>query len=360
MAKIAFILMIGLTGALGPADHSNGFEPTRQTKNEASMSETVTRAKSKVASPTIYAVTRSTQKFRIGKRDNPSVGLFTTTDRGMSWQHWGWHYTKCFSVAIEPGSDGEVLYLACGNGVQKSTDSGKNWAILTGWKMTECLKVVIDPKETQTVYSATAYGIFKSSDGGKTWRERNRGLESTFTVTVILDAQDPKTLYAATEAGVYKSTDAAETWRPLGVIGKEIRTLVQSPHDPKVLLVGTESDGIFMTQDAGKSWAEMNTGLDHKTVYALACDPGNPQVFFAGTFRGGVYKSADGGHTWKASNDGLDFPDIHALLVDPNDSAVVYCGTLGGGVFLSEDGGEHWRFIGLETSQVWDMAAGGQ
>ncbi|MEE9170836.1 MAG: hypothetical protein V3U73_13840, partial [bacterium] len=144
--------------------------------------------------PTLYVVTRSTQKFRIGGRDNPTVGLFTTADRGKSWQHWGWHYTKCFSVAIEPGSDGNVLYLACGNGVQKSTDAGNNWVITTGWEMTECLKVAIDPANPQTVYAATAYGIFRSDDGGKTWQEKNDGFESTFTSSVIVDRGNPATL----------------------------------------------------------------------------------------------------------------------------------------------------------------------
>jgi len=69
-----------------------------------------------------------------------------------------------------------------------------------------------------------------------------------------------------------------------------------------------------------------------------------------------VFKSIDGGALWKSCNNGLTKLDIHALLVDPSDSDVIYCGTLGSGVFISEDAGAQWKFIGLETSQVWDFA----
>lgn len=306
---------------------------------------------------TLYVVTRSTEKFRIFGRDNPSVGLFTTNDRGKSWQHWGWHYTKCFSATIEPNSDGKVIYLACGNGIQKSIDHGKSWVITSGWEMTECLKVAIDPINTQTVYAATAYGIFKSDDGGRIWKEKNQGLESTFTSSVIVDRIDPKIIYSATEAGVYKSPNGADSWELLGLEGKGIRTTLQSIHDKNTLLVGTEDDGIFISTDSGKLWKTINEGLESLTIYALAQDPLNDQALYAGTFRGGVYKSMDGGVSWQSCNNGLTRLDIHALLVDPTDSNVVYCGTLGGGVFISEDAGAQWRFIGLETSQVWDFAA---
>ncbi len=310
---------------------------------------------SEAGKTTLYAVTRSTEKFRIFGRDNPTVGLFTTNDLGKSWQHWGWHYTKCFSAAIEPNSDGKVIYIACGNGIQKSSDSGKSWAITTGWKMTECLQVAIDPENTQTVYAATAYGIFKSNDGGKVWQEKNHGLESTYTASIIIDRINPQTIYTATEAGVYKSKAGADSWELLGLEGKGIRTILQSVHDTNTLLVGTEDDGIFISTNSGELWKPINVGLESLTVYCLAQDPHSARILYAGTFRGGVFKSSDGGNSWKSCNNGLTRLDIHALLVDPSDSDIVYCGTLGGGVFISEDGGENWHFGGLETSQVWDF-----
>jgi photosystem II stability/assembly factor-like uncharacterized protein len=304
---------------------------------------------------TLYVVTRSTKVFRLSKRDFPSVGLFATRDRGQTWEHLGWHYTKCFSGATALVNGQRVYYLACGNGVQKSPDGGQSWILTTGWNITECLKVVIDPRDSDVVYTASAYGIFKSIDGGKTWEEKNRGLASTFTAAVIIDAGDPATLFCATEAGVCKSRDGAEHWEPIGLLGLGVRTIIQHPVHHHILAAGTEEDGVWISTDRGASWQPANNGLTHKTVYALAFAPQDEQTIYAGTFQGGVFKSEDGGASWKSVNTGLRVLDIHAVLVDPDDKNTVYLGTLNDGVWCSDDGGGHWRFIGLETSQVWDM-----
>jgi photosystem II stability/assembly factor-like uncharacterized protein len=303
----------------------------------------------------LYVVTRSTKVFKLNSRDNPTVGLFSTSDNGKTWQHYGWKYTKCFSVSIAQLKNKEIFYLSCGNGVQKSPDDGKNWIITTGWNITECLKTAIDPINPDMVYAATAYGIFKTSDGGKTWLEKNVGLVSTFTPTVIIDQNDRNMLFCATEAGVHRSKNGAESWEPIGLLGLGVRTLIQHPAQPNLLAVGTEDDGVFISDDHGKTWHQKINGLTTKTVYALAFAPQDPNIIYAGTFRGGIFKSTDQGDSWIEMNNGLRVLDIHALLVDPENKDTVYAGTLNDGIWLSRDGGQSWHFIGLETSQVWDM-----
>ena len=96
-------------------------------------------------------------------------------------------------------------------------------------------------------------------------------------------------------------------------------------------------------------------GLTHKTVYALSFSPENESTIYVGTFQGGIFKTKNGGKSWRAINKNLKILDIHALLVDPKNPETVYAGTLNDGVWMSENGGESWKFIGLETSQVWDM-----
>lgn len=306
-------------------------------------------------SSTLYVVTRSTKKFRLNSRDNPTVGLFSTDDKGKTWKHYGWKYTKCFSVSTAKLGNDHIFYIACGNGVHKSDDGGKFWAITTGWNITECLKTTIDLKNPNTVYAATAYGIFKTSDGGKTWIEKNEGLISTFTPTIIIDQNDSNLLFCATESGVHRSKDAGDHWEPIGLLGLGIRTLIQHPINPSLLAIGTEDDGVFISTDYGKTWIRKTNGLTHKTVYVLAFSPQDANIIYSGTFRGGIFKSTDGGESWQAMNNGLRILDIHALIVDPKDKNIVYAGTLNDGIWISEDGASNWRFIGLETSQVWDM-----
>lgn len=305
--------------------------------------------------PTLYVVTRSTKVFRLGKAEFPSVGLFSTRDEGKHWQHYGWYYTKCFSAATTIIDGQRVYYLACGNGVQKSPDGGKHWILTTGWENTEVLKVAIDPVDKQTVYAATAYGIFKTENGGETWAEKNRGLTSTYTETVLIDRSDPSLLFCATESGIHRSENGGERWEPVALLGVGIRTLVQHPMNPDLFAAGTEDDGIFISNDHGKTWHQKNSGLTHKTVYSLVFSPHDTTTMYAGTFGGGVFKSDNGGESWHSVNQGLRVLDIHALVVDPSDRNRVYTGTLNDGVWVSQNAGETWRFIGLETSQVWDM-----
>ena len=300
---------------------------------------------------TLYVVTRSTKTYRIGQLENPVVGLFSTDDNGKTWQHYGWPYTKCFSASMVNND----IYVSCGNGVLKSEDGGKSWGISTGWQMTECLKTAIDTDNPQRVYAATAYGIFRTDDGGDMWQEKNSGLTSTFTPAVIIDRSDPEKLFCATESGIHRSENRADSWEPVALLGKGIRTITQHPEKPDILAVGTEDDGVYISTDHGDTWTQMNNGLTTKTVYALAFAPQNDAVLYAGTFRGGIFKSSDRGNRWEAVNTNLVNLDIHALLVDPDDIDIVYAGTLNDGVWMSTNAGASWRFIGLETSQVWDM-----
>lgn len=306
-------------------------------------------------SPKLYVVTRSTKNFRLDDKQFPCVGLFSTDDNGKNWKHYGWAYTKCFSAATQIVKGQRIFYLACGNGAQKSPDGGKSWILTSDWKSTECQKIVIDPSDPDIVYAATAYGIFKTTDGAQTWTEKNHGLVNTFTPSLVIDQNDHNLLFCATEAGIHRSRDGGEHWEPIGLLGLGIRTLIQNCHQPEIFAAGTENDGIFISQDHGKTWQKKNTNLIHTTIYALAFAPNDSKILYAGTFQGGIYKSENLGDSWKTVNDGLRVLDIHALIVSPGDRNTVYAGTLNDGVWMSKNAGESWQFIGLETSQVWDL-----
>ena len=304
---------------------------------------------------TLYVVTRSTKKFKLNKVKNPIVGLFSTKNNGKKWRHYGWNYTKCFSASTAKFNKNQIFYLACGNGVQKSEDGGKTWRIATGYNVTECLKTVIDPENPEIVYAATAYGLIKTTDGGNSWIEINKGLTSTFTPTLIIDKQDNNVLFCATESGIHKSENGGKLWKPISLLGFGIRIIIQHPTNYDILAVGTENDGVFISEDHGKTWQRKVKGLKHKTIYSLAFTPQNTKTIYAGSFRGGIYKSENLGKRWQPVNTNLTNLDIHAMLVDPKDEKRVYAGTLNGGIWMSENAGESWEFIGLETSQVWDI-----
>ena len=307
------------------------------------------------ASPTLYVVTRNGGTYKHPPYQHPTAGLFLTTDLGKNRTHLGWPYGKFFSVATTETDNARVFFMACGNGVLKSANSGADWVITTGWDITEVLKCAIHPQEPNTVLAATAYGIVKTTDGGKTWEKRNDGLASSFTSTVFYDRQNPDVCFTATENGVHISKDGGELWQPIALLGYGIRTVIQHPKNPNLLAAGTEDDGVFISTDKGQTWQQKIRGLDVLTVYALAFNPEDENMLYAGTYLGGVYQTLDQGQNWKPVNNGLGNLAIHALVVDPSKTRRIFAGTLGDGLWKSENSGRSWEFIGLPTSEVWDM-----
>ena len=302
---------------------------------------------------TIYMSVLNSRKHRLGALDNPTVGLFLSTDQGATWHHRGWEYTRAFYA--EAGPDG-AIWSACGNGVLRSTDGGTTWRIATGWQITEVLKVKVHPKDAHTAYASTAYGIFKTTDGGETWREKNSGFQKPFAADVVIDRTKPSRLLAATEEGVYRSANGGDRWVRVGAKVKGVRTIAQDPHDGKTFWLGTEEDGLFVSRNEGAAWASVQNFPKSLTVYAIVFDPSVGSVLYVGTHGGGVYRSLDGGATWKQCSAGLKNLDVHSLVVVPSNSRIVLAGTLNGGLYRSTDGGNHWEFNSQEEGQVWGLS----
>jgi photosystem II stability/assembly factor-like uncharacterized protein len=294
----------------------------------------------------------NSRQHQWGKDDNPVIGIFLSSDAGVTWQHRGWReYIRTFYT--EAGPDG-TLWSACGNGVLRSTDGGASWRVTTGWNVTEVLKVKVDPSNSRRVYAATAYGLIASTDRGETWRYRMQGVARRFTSDVCIDRSDPKNLLLATELGVFRSTSAGERWEPTGLSATDTRTIIQHPSHPRVFWAGTEDHGVWRSLDGGRTWSMSNAGLGHLTVYAIAIEqPEGP--LYIGTHGGGVYRSSDNGATWQQCSRGMDILDVHTLAVHPGHPGTVFAGTLNGGLYQSTDRGISWRFNSQPDAQVWGL-----
>ena len=302
----------------------------------------------------VYMSVLSSRKHRINASNNPVVGLYVSTDRGVTWVHRGWReYIRMFYTEV--GQDG-AIWSACGNGVLRSTDDGATWRVTTGWDVTEVLKVHVSPADPRTVLAATAYGVIRSTDRGDHWQKVVRGFHRTFTSDLAIDRSNPKRIFVAAEEGLYESANGGDSWRPGTFPHALVNTVVQHPSRLREFWLGTEEHGIFRSTDAGKRWKEANSGLTHLTIYALTFDPSGTDRMYVGTYGGGVFRSDDGGRNWVQKNEGLKNLDIHSLLVLPGSPEVVLCGTLNGGLYRSTDRGENWVFNSQEDAQVWGLS----
>jgi photosystem II stability/assembly factor-like uncharacterized protein len=170
-------------------------------------------------------------------------------------------------------------------------------------------------------------------------------------------------VYVGTGRGVFKTTNGGRSWGPTsaGVLGKEtarqhqfrpsegyVSSLIVDPRDADVVYAGTQENGVFRTDDAGRSWRHVGPSAPWFRVNKLTFQPGNPSVIYAALVRG-VYKSGDGGATWRPA--GLRSVFVGALAVDPKHPQTLYAGTyeekepdiVGGSIFKTTDGGATWR-----------------
>src|SRR5271169_5681479 len=93
-----------------------------------------------------------------------------------------------------------------GDGIYKSTDGGDNWTNL-GLKDSErIVKILIDPKDSNTVYTCVPgklwsdsdeRGVYKTTDGGKSWTKILKGANlSTGCSMISMNSRDSKVLFA--------------------------------------------------------------------------------------------------------------------------------------------------------------------
>ncbi len=85
----------------------------------------------------------------------------------------------------------------------------------------------------------------------------------------------------------------------------------------------------------------VETTLDRRGARCLAVDPEDPDTLYVGTSDDGLFKSEDSGRTWEKLP-GIEHSRVTAAAVSPADGAV-YAGTEPLALFVSRDGDASWR-----------------
>jgi BNR/Asp-box repeat. len=93
-----------------------------------------------------------------------------------------------------------------GTGLYKTTDGGDTWKRVGLENSERIAQIVIDPKNSDTVYvAATGHlwdsneerGVYKTTDGGKTWQRALFVDKDTGCADIAIDPQEPNIVYAA-------------------------------------------------------------------------------------------------------------------------------------------------------------------
>ena len=353
-----------------------------------------------------------------------SGGVWKTENAGTTWTSLfdgqGSYSIGC--IAIDPSNPhtiwvgtGENVggrHVGYGDGVYRSRDGGKNWENL-GLKSSEHIsKIIVHPKDGNTVWVASQgplwskggeRGLYKTVDGGKTWKRVLSAGPWTGVTDLVIDPRDPDVLYAATwqhhrtvaayvgggpESGLHKSVDGGETWTrltrglpgdPKGGVHADAKNkslgrpphddgnvgkigLAISPHDPDTLYAVVElnqrTGGLFRSHDRGESWKKVSDTVSGGTgphyYMELYASPHQKGRLYLADVR--VQVSDDGGKTFRLMSEEFKHSDNHAMAFRPDDPDYLLVGT-DGGLYESFDLTKNWRFVdNLPVTQFYKVA----
>lgn len=186
-----------------------------------------------------------------------------------------------------------------------------------------------------------AIGVQRSEDNGESWQALNDDLPSRNVIAFTIHRNQPETLYAViADDGLYQSEDAGKTWKKMDSGPTQtIRRLVHSDMDGSMQtgwLYAVSDDALRLSMDCFCGWrlaGELGAGKVYDVVYNVN-DP--KQVYV--TAEQGLFRSDDGGQEWKPVNN--DGEEKVALTLTPK--GTLYALDREGELLRSEDQGETW------------------
>jgi photosystem II stability/assembly factor-like uncharacterized protein len=295
-------------------------------------------------------------------------GVYRSDDSGHTWKLIGLGKETVRALAQAP-TNPRLFVAGSLTGVYRSKDDGSTWEKITPPNHEDLRNfdsVAFDPKDDNIIYAGTYHLPWKSMDGGKTWSPVVKGMiDDSDVMSIIVDPTNPSNVHATACSGIYHSVDAGLTWKRysgIPFVFRRTQLIRQDPQHPDTLYAGTTS-GLWKTTNEGGEWKRMTPG--DWVVNALLIDPKNPERIIIGTEREGVQISENGGATFTAANSGFHHQHILDVAVDrehPEHALVVL--TFDTNAFLAtKDGGATWKTLGpglkrAEVKHVYAMPIG--
>lgn len=309
----------------------------------------------------------------------------------LSYRFIGPDGNRTIAIAGEPGNNAVVYIGAASGGIFKTDDQGVTWKpIFDNQEVSSIGGLALAPRYPQQVWAGTGEtfvirpahslgdGIYKSSDAGKTWQ--NMGLAKSGRIgRVIVSPKDTNTVFACAlghtygpqqDRGVYRTKDSGKSWQRVLFANEQTgaNDLAINPENPDILFAGMwninintwglhsggPGGGVYRSKDGGDTWEPLHTkglpgGPDTPVgKVAVAVAPGQPNVVYA-LFEmdsPALYRSEDGGESWKLMSRDHSImeraPYYGRITVAPDDANEIHTISVKHGV--SKDGGKTFDF----------------
>lgn len=196
-----------------------------------------------------------------------------------------------------------------------------------------------------------------------------------FIAPFILDPNNPALFYCGTNY-LYRWTDGGSWENRLG--GQELcatgnlRAIAIAQGDASRIYTGASNGEVWMSQNAGATWTQINTGspgLPNRVITSISVSPSNPSdvlVTVSGTGTGHVWRCTNtlaGTRVWQdvSGSGATGLPNVPANMLarDISQPTTVWYVATDVGVFATGDSGATWHNatapLGLPNTQVNDI-----
>jgi photosystem II stability/assembly factor-like uncharacterized protein len=269
---------------------------------------------------------------------------FCIFDVNNAWAHRPHHVVIQLRVSPNYSQD-QTLFIIVRHNLFKSTDGGNSWQrIVNGLDNRGRLAYLSgNANHNHTMYlSSFIDGIYKTEDGGGSWFKVNQGL-NTLNIDLLSVAAESENIVLAVGDNnqVYKTEDGGENWQQIMKTEDKITAITFAGSANKII-IGDEQGYLYTSEDGGKNWHQLeavkNSGA--VTVIATSADFSADSTFWIGTEKKGIFQTDNNGKSFTDLNSGLTDKYITDLVIASPEN--LYASTWNQGFFASHDGGKSW------------------
>jgi len=273
-----------------------------------------------------------------GTQDNGTQQTYSTLNWAAAYGGDGGEVT--FNLFDANYIIGETQY----GGLFRTTNGGTSWGQATSGINTSengawVAPILAHPNTSGTFYVARQR-VYSSTNNGGSWTAISSNVNGSSSVReMAISNSNPSILYATSGSKIYLSQDGGVTWtnKTSGLPNKTITSVYVHPSDENIAFLtfsGFGTSKVYQTTDMGNVWRDIHGNLPDSPandIYIYTLDPGNPNTYFVATDVG-VFLTQDGGMNWIELDDGLPNTVIIHLDFSPS-TRMLRAGTHGRGVF---------------------------
>ncbi|MBL7765233.1 MAG: hypothetical protein JNJ58_04020 [Chitinophagaceae bacterium] len=344
------------------------------------------------------------------------VGLYKSTNGGTSFNSSGNTHSDKHDLKFLSSSQ---ILLATDGGFYKTSNGGNSWTLSNNLPIMQFYRIAYNPWDSLNYYggaqdNGTNYGslnaglsnwihyygadgfkpqfnpnddmtfyvewqngnVEATDDGGMNYNSITNSLTATdrcsWNTPYFVSQYNPDHLYIGTYQ-VYKNTSGpVDSWSPIsGDLTDGINTsfhvitaLDQSPVNQQVLYAGTSDANVWVTQNDGGTWTQINGALPDRYVSSVKPSPDSVSCVFVSHsgYRNNdslphIYYSQNYGNTWTSIAGNLPNFAINDIWVKKgkHDSCIIVA--TDGGVYATENRGFNWERVGsnMPIIPVYDI-----